>query len=289
MEFRDIKDVLTFAAFRPEPDNSKEAWPKRFPNQKTLLININRASVTWRSINKRGNLEMSGVQEGEFMDVAAQMAEEWRAMTEDGWVSVSVNNRFIISLEHNLSRKKGWDDTIRSNPKSMLGTKYDRNKRYALHHSSDTSASLLLAVDDSMIRSLEETLRNHNLKPGRICSGLFAMTSKLLTDISNDPMLGDGKDFIVVSWCDGSICVLRQSGGQWQEMRCRSGLPLGDTTAVNQILAPFIEGADASTRVYFIGEDTQNTFTRDFLPQFESLHVSDLTQPDHLWQVVARH
>ena len=289
MEFRDIKDVLTFAAFRPEPDNAKETWPKRFPAQKTLLININRASVTWRSVDKKGHLDVQGIQEGEFMDVAAQMADEWRGMTDDGWVSVSVNNRFIISLEHNLSRKKGWDDTIRSNPKSMLGTKYDRNKRYALHHNADTSASLLLAVDDSMVRTYEDTLRNHNLKAGRISSGLFAMTSKLMTDISNDSMLGSGQDFIGISWCDGSICVLRQTNAQWQEMRCRSGLPLGDAAAINQILAPFLEGADASTRVYFIGEEVDNSFTRDFLPQFESLHVSDLTQPDHLWQVLARH
>ena len=45
MKLKDVKDVLTFAAFRPEPDDSTAPWSKRFPRQRSLLLNFDQ---TWR-------------------------------------------------------------------------------------------------------------------------------------------------------------------------------------------------------------------------------------------------
>ena len=175
MELKDIKEVLTFAAFRPEADNPKFTWPQRFPKRKSVLVNISRGHVSWCYLNKKGQIEDIGEADGEFAEIAGQMADNWASHTEDGWIGVSLNNRFIISLEHNLSRKKGWQEELRQSPKSILGTKYDRTKRYALHHSPETSASLMMACDDSIIKTIEETMRTRNLRSGRICVGLFAM------------------------------------------------------------------------------------------------------------------
>ena len=104
MELKDIKDVLTFAAFRPEADNPKFAWPHRFPKKKSVLNNISRGHVSWAILNKKGKVDDVGEADGEFVEVAAQMSDYWLSNTEDGWVGISLNNRFIISLEHNLSR-----------------------------------------------------------------------------------------------------------------------------------------------------------------------------------------
>lgn len=288
MEFKDIKNVLTFAAFRPEPDNPGFTWPKRFPGRRTVLVNVSRGRVSWNAINKRGRVDDFGSAEGEFADIAAQMNDEWQNMTEDGWIGVSLNSRFVISLEHNVTRKKGTEEAIRTNPKSILGTKHDRSKRYALHHNPETSASLLLACDDSLVKSVEETLRGHGLRPARICCGLFAMQMHLLDKIASDSKLRN-QDIIAITWCDGSLAVIRLKGGQWQELRCRSGLQAGDNQMITQMLKPFLESATSGTRVVFMGEHTDNQFARDFLPQLETYHVNDLTEPYQLWQILSQH
>lgn len=286
MEFKDIKDVLTFAAFRPESDNPRFSWPQRFPRRKSVLVNIGRGHCSWAFINRKGQLENTGEADGEFVEVATHMADQWRANTEDGWLGISLNNRFIISLEHNLSRKKGWQEELRQSPKTVLGTKYDRTKRYALHHNPETSASLLMACDDSMVKSIEEAMRGHNLRAARICSGLFATTAHLLNRIAGDNML-KSQDLIVVTWLDGSLCVVRQKNGQWQDLRCRSGIPAGDEATVSQMIRPFVEKADASTRVILMEDRKSAGFSTNYLNQFGNLHVTDVTEENNLWNILA--
>lgn len=288
MEFKDIKDVLTFAAFRPEPDNPLFTWPQRFPKRKSVLVNISRGQCSWAFINRKGLLENIGEARGEFMEVAAHMADEWRANTEDGWLGISLNHRFIISLEHNLSRKKGWQEELRLNPKSVLGTKYDRAKRYALHHNPETSASLLMACDDSMVKSIEEAMRGHGFRAARICSGLFATTALLLNHIAADNSLKT-QDLIIVTWLDGSLCVVRQKNGQWQDLRCRSGIPAGDEGTISQMIRPFVEKADPSTRVILMENRKSAEFSTTYLAQFGNLHVTDVTEEHNIWNILARH
>lgn len=288
MEFKDIKDVLTMAAFRPEADNSRFPWSKRFPGRKSVIVNVGRGQVKWGFLDKKGKVANEGVADGEFMDVASQMASEWRSQSEDGWIGVSLNNRFIISLEHNLSRTQGWEETIRNNPKSLLGTKHDRTKRYALHHNPETSASLVMACDDSLIKSVEETMRSHNLRAARVCCGLFAMTGHLLNRINTDATFKK-QELIVVIWCDGSLCVLRQKSGQWQELRSRSGLAPGDSSAVQQMLRPYIDGASPETQVVFMGESAENEFKQNYFDMLGNLHVTDVTEPHQLWSVLGNY
>jgi len=288
MEFKDIKEVLTFAAFRPEADNPRFPWPVRFPKRKSVIVNIGRGRVGWACFDRKGHLDNVGESDGEFVEVAAQMADFWRAATEDGWMGVSLNNRFIISLEHNLSRKKGWQEELRQNPKSILGTKYDRTKRYAVHHNPETSASLVMACDDSMVKSIEETMRSHNLRPARICVGLFASLSNLLNRIAADTALKN-QDLIIVSWLDHSLCVLRQRAGQWQDMRCRSGLQPGDEASVSQILRPFIEAAAPTTRILLQEDRKHGSFSESFLPLFGGFHATDVTEENNLWSILSQY
>ena len=68
----DIKGVLSFAAFRPDPDDADISWAKRFNARRSLLLNVSRTHTTWRSINKRGKFQEGGSQEGDFAEVAAR-------------------------------------------------------------------------------------------------------------------------------------------------------------------------------------------------------------------------
>lgn len=288
MEFKDIKDVLTFAAFRPEADNPRFTWAQRFPKRKSVIINISRGRCSWAMINRKGQVDGTGEADGEFVDVAAQMGDTWRGGTEDGWVGVSINNRFIINLEHNLSRKKGWQEELRLHPKSILGTKYDRSKRYAIHHNPETSASLVMACDDSMIKSIEEVMRAHNLRPGRICCGLFASVAHILNRISADSSLKN-QDIILAAWLDGSLCIVRQKAGQWQDIRCRSGILPADHATVSQVIRPFVEKASPSTRVLLLEDHKNGAFSSSYLSHFGNLHFTDATEDNNLWNLLALH
>ena len=286
MEIKDIKDVLTFAAFRPEADNPKFNWAQRFPKRKSVIVNISRGECSWAYLDKQNKVVDVGEAPGEFAEVCGDMAGAWHANTEDGWIGVSLNNRYIFTLEHNLSRKKGWEDEIVANPKSILGSKFDRTKRYALHHSPESSASLLLAADESMIKSIEETLRANNLRAARVCSGLFAMTANLLNRLLSDPNFKD-QDLLVITWNDGALSVLRQKAGQWQDLRCRSGISVSDENAIATVLKPFIEKADQKTKVIFMGEKQGNDFSTQYLPKLATLNVTDVTEENQLWNILA--
>jgi hypothetical protein len=286
MEFKDIKEVLTFAAFRPEADNPKYIWAQRFPKRKSVIVNISKGQVSWAYFDKKNHVIDMGECPGEFTEVAGDMGSAWHANTEDGWIGISLNNRFIFTLEHNLSRKKGWEDELVANPKSILGSKYDRTKRYALHHSPDSSASLLLAADESMIKATEETLRANNLRAARVCSGLFAMTANLLNRLASDSSLKQ-QDLLVITWNNGALSVLRQKGGQWQDLRCRSGIAADDENAIATVLKPFVERATPQTRVIYMGEKQSSDFAVQYLPKLSNLNVSDVTEENQLWNILA--
>ncbi len=288
MEFKDIKDVLTFAAFRPEADNPRYAWPQRFPKQRSVLVGVGRGQCTWACLDRKGQVESVGEAPGDFAEVASHMADSWRASSEDGWIGLSINNRFIISLEHNLSRKKGWQEELRLNPKTILGTKYDRTKRYAVHHNPETSASLVMACDDSMVKSIEEAMRSYGLRPARICVGLFATTAHLLNRISADNAIKN-QDLIVATWIDGSLCLVRQKAGQWQDLRCRTGIGPGDEATVAQMLRPFLDKAEPSTRILLMEDRRGGGFSSTYLPMFGERHVTDMTEEHNLWNLLARH
>ncbi|MEO0415673.1 MAG: hypothetical protein AAF226_12055 [Verrucomicrobiota bacterium] len=282
MQLSDIKDVLAFRAFRPEADNPRFGWAQRFASRRSVLLNINKGSVNWVAIGKKGSIDEAGFEVGEFEEVLAKMSPRWNNLTDDGWIGISMNTRFVVTLEHNFSRQKGWESELRTNPKSIIGSKYDRAKRYALHHSSQSNASLMLACDESYIKSIEESLKAAELKPARICSGLFALTCNLLSEISSNKLYA-GQNVLAIAWCQRSICVLRSKQSQWAELRCRSGLPDGDDAAVTQLLKPYIDKSSPDTKVVFLGEAPANEFSTLYSNQLGTLELNDITQENQLW------
>ena len=109
---------MTFGAFHAEPDDSTAPWSKRFPKKRTLMLNVSRKHVTWRILDKNGVLGQPGSMEGELKEILPQMAPEWRELTDGGWCSISLNHRFVVSLESNLPRRKALEDVLRTNPKA---------------------------------------------------------------------------------------------------------------------------------------------------------------------------
>ncbi len=285
----DIKSVLTFAAFRPDADDPEISWNTRFEGTKTLLLNVSRSHVSWRSYNRRGKLDASGTSEGDLAEVTSQNAEEWRSLSDGGWCAVSLNNRFIISLESNIMRADNCSQLLRTNPRSVLGPKYDRGKRYAIYHHPDSPASMLLACEDSMVKVTEDVLRGAGLKPGRVCCGLFAMMEHALISIYSSQRGQPVPSLVLIAACEGSVAALAQQDGQWRDLRCRSGLgPEGIETAL-QIISPLVAKAPPGTPVFFVSDGQDQRFRKDLMDQLERVGARDLTQDDLLWKVIGSH
>lgn len=282
----DIKGVLSFAAFRPDPDDPEITWAKRFHARRSLLLNVSRTQTSWRSINKRGKFQEGGTQEGEFNEVVPSKAEEWRNLTEGGWVNISLNHRFIISLENNLSRRENYRELLRTNPKAVIGAKFDRGKRYALFHHPDTTASLLMACDDAAVKQTEDTLRGGGLKAGRICCGLFALLESKLSEIYGGGQPEAKGSFLLIATCEGSIAALVQQDGQWTDLRCRSGLGTDGIDSMVQIIAPMVQKIPQGTPVYYVHDGTDEGFSSAMMAQLNQIGAKDISVTDQLWDSI---
>ncbi|MFV1993867.1 MAG: hypothetical protein ACC661_00410 [Verrucomicrobiales bacterium] len=288
MKQQDIKDVLTFAAFRPDPDDHTSPMDKRMLGKRYLLLNLSRDKVSWRSVGRKGEFEDTGSTEGELKDVAPQMAEEWKGLTDNGWVVVSINNRFVISPENNLSRRAGYEKMIGTNPKSILGAKCDRSKRYAVHHNPETSASILLGCDDSLIKSVEDALKGIQMQTARVCCGVFGMAAQYLNQIYSAGGKEKMEDVILLVCCEGSVLVICQRQGQWTELRARSAVYQDDIGPVAQLTAPFFQDLKPETPVVFINDRQETPFAQRMADGLKNFNLQNLTQPDHLWTVIGK-
>lgn len=277
-----LKQVLTFQAFRPDPDDPTTAVPQRMVGKKYLCLNISKGRVSWRGVDRKGRFASAGQMDGEFAEILPQVAAELHGLSDGGWVNVSLNNRFVITLESNMSRKPGTESLIRSNPRAVIGVKYDRGKRYAIHHNPETSASLLLTCEESMVRSIEDVLEASGFKCLRLACGLFAMVEDYLRRQSQSG--GAKRDFVLIACCDGSACVMSQKKGQWSEMRARGGFYTGaDIEPVMNLAAPLINGAGSGVPIVLLHEQPGTPLAQGLLSRLEPLGAVDVTQSDHLW------
>jgi hypothetical protein len=297
MALSQIKNLLTFASFRPEPADSHATWSVRFPNKRSLLLNINRNNVSWKVVLKGGKLGDTGVEQGSLTDVLHVMSEDWLSMIDDGWCSVSLNNRFILSLESNLSRKKGYQELLRTNPKAVLGSKYERGKNYAVKHHPETNSSLLLACEEGLIKETQETLKNAGFKTGRLCCGLFAQLCDVLHRLHNAQSSAESKDegsqvppnYLVIACCQGSVCILKQKDERWTELRSRSAFyEQGDFSALGQILPPLLLDWNPTFPIIFINDNNDPEAMKQLRQMLPNYSINDVSLEDQLWSIIGK-
>ena len=294
MKLQDIKDVLTFASFRPEPDDSTVSWARRFPKRRSLLVNLNRDGVSWRALDRGGAFGEQGASGGELKDVVGDMAEQWQGLTDDGWCAVSVNHRFVISLETNLTRKKGAEEQIRVNPKAALGSKAERGKRYAVKHNPESNSSALLAVDEEYIKQIESVFNGAGLKVGRICCGVYGMFSDAVDQMIEaraDYLKGKHEEplgkIIVIACCEGSVCIMTSDEDRWLELRSRSGLySIDDLEPAQNIIMPLIENAGTGTQIVFASDQEGAALKNLITSSSTGTLINDISRTDGLWSLL---
>lgn len=293
MRLKDITDVLKFASFRPEADDRTTTWKRRFPHQKTLLLNVGKARTSWKQAGRKGQLLDGGSMEGDFKDIVGQMGLAWSDLTDEGWCCASLNARYVISLETNLSRNKAVEEVIVTNPRSILGGRFEKGKRYAITHNPESNTSLVLSVDEEAVKKLEANLKECDLKPGRICVGTYAMLRNLLEivhngkDTSTSGEGNEGKGNLYIVCCEGSFCGLLEQNDQWVELRSRSELYTDSFEPVVELVASFGRRLAAGSNVYVVVDQAGTPLASRLYETFPQFTVSDFSKPDHLWSILA--
>ncbi len=294
MKLGDLKSVLTFAAFRSEPDDRNAAWNRRFSKQRTLLLNVSRGHTSWKILSKSGKITDGGSQDGDFKEIITSMAPEWKAQIDDGWCCVSMNTRYILSLETNVSRKPGAEEVIRTNPRAVLGARYEKGKRYAYTNNPESGSTILLTVDEDQIKQFESLLTSSGFKIGRLCCGTYAMMRRLLETAhsikekeTNLAKIEQKSSYLDIVCCDGSICAMLEGGEVWTELRSRSDLYKdGDYQPAMDVLSPLIARLDEESQMRFVADNDSSPILDALRSQFPQADITDYSQPDHLWRVL---
>jgi len=293
MTLKDLKDVLTFAAFRPEPDDGTALWTRRFPVEKTLLLNVGKNRTSWRCLAKGGRLLDGGLQRGDFKDIATSLAPEWRKLTDTGWCNVSLNSRYIISLESNLPRKEGIEDVIRTSPRAALGSKFERSKRYALTNNPEHATSIVLSCEEEVIKKIEAALAENSLQTGRICCGTYTLLRRLIEHANaDDPNAQKNAatpaQLLLVVCNEGSVCMLTQTGDVWSDLRSRSDFYDENTEPVFEMIRAKCEAAESPpSEILFVADQPGSDLPARLTEKFPDSKVTDLTESDHLWAHIA--
>lgn len=175
-----VKAVLNFSAFRPEPDDPSAAWKSRFPKKTTALLHFGRNSLDYCLMGPEGAVSPGEQKQGDYKEVLKDLGPAIKSTTHDGWCVVSLDTRYVISIETNLSRKKGSEEALKKDPRSVLHARYEKGKRYAVTHNPETNTSLLLTVDEENIKKVEGACKEQQLKVGRMCCGAWVLLRHVL-------------------------------------------------------------------------------------------------------------
>lgn len=290
MTGKDILSVLNFRAFRPEPDDPSAPWKKRFPKSRTLLLSLSKAAIFWKTVKSNGRVGDGEMIAGDPKETLATLTPRINELTENGWCAVSLNTRYVISLEANLSRRAGSEEALQSNPRSVLGARYERGKRYAVTHNPETNSSILLTCDEEHIRKLEAQFKEANFKVNRICCGTYVLLRHALSLTNTNPKSGENpKSYFYVICCQGSVCALVQSADNWLELRSRPDVYGEDLTPLYELLSPFQARLTPEMEVVLMCDEPLPGLADKLRQLFAGHTFTDLTEPDLLWNLLIQH
>lgn len=288
MTLRDVLSILSFAAFRPEPDDPTASWRRRFPSHRTALLSIGRSTLAWRGFLKNGRPGEGDFLRGEPKELLGQAALNIKDAADDGWCAVSLNTRYVISLETNLSRRPGSEEVIRSNPRSVLGARYERGKRYAVTHSPETNSSILVACDEEHIRKTETMFKEAGLQVGRICCGTYLLLRHALAQTNTTKGGDKPASFFYVICCQGSVCAMVQDQDRWMELRSRTDVYEDTVDPALELLAPFKLRIPAEVEIVLACDNPMPEMAEGLSRIFAGREITDLSQPDLLWTLTAQ-
>jgi len=276
-----VKGVLNFSAFRPEADDPAASWKSRFGGRQSALVHVGRNSLSYSIIGKDGQLIEGDSARGEPKEIFAELGPKIKDSTADGWCMVSLDSRYIISVESNLSRKKGSEEALKNDPRSVLHARYEKGKRYAVTHNPETNSSILLAMDEENVKRTESLCKEQALKPGRICCGTYVLLRHALTATNTKKGSESPFSALYLAVCHGSVCALMQEKDNWMELRSRPDLfePGGDIAPLVELLRPFEERLGPDRGLVVACDQPIEGLPQKLAELFPGHPVNDLSEP----------
>lgn len=273
-----IKSVLNFSAFRPEADDSRASWQARFEGRPTALLHIGRASLSYSIVDGKGQKSTGETMRGDLKEAFISFGPAIRHATDGGWCTVSLDSRYVITVESNLSRKKGSEEALKKDPRSVLHARYERGKRYMVTHNPETNSSLLLAYDEEHIKKVEALCQDQKLKIGRLCCGTYVLLRHALTLTNTKKGSETPFSALYIACCGGSVCVLSQDRDNWVELRSRSDVYDNDLQPLIDLIAPFHERIGPETGLVLVCDEPIAGLAESIAGVFPGREINDLTE-----------
>jgi len=285
-----VKAVLNFSAFRPEEDDPQASWKSRFGGRPTALVHLGRNALSYAVIDGRGDVAERESKRGEWKELFAELGPVIKADTHDGWCVISLDSRYVLSVESNLSRKKGSEEALRKDPRSVLHSRFERGKRYAITHNPETNSSLLLSLDEDNIKKVETLCKERGLKPARICCGTYVLLRHALSETNAKKGSETPFSALYLACCHGSVCALLQEKDNWMELRSRPDLfePDGDLAPLGELLRPFEERLGPERGLVVACDEPVPGLPEKLAELFPGRPIRDLTEPGLLARLLYR-
>lgn len=283
-----VKGVLDFSVFRPEPEDPEAAWKSRFPGKNTVLLNIGRSSLGFSVLDSKGRIKFSDRRRGELRDLSVDFLPIVKENASDGWCAVSLDTRYVVSIETNLSRKPGSEAAVKIDPRSILHGRYERGKIYAVTHNPETNSSLLLSYDAEFIKKTETTLKERGLKIGRLLCGAYVLLRHALSETNMKKGTENPVNALYLSICAGSLCALLQEKDNWVEVRSRPDVFFEDPQPLLELIAPFGERLAPDGEVVLVCDEPVKDLAEKIAGVFPGRALNDLTKPGLLADLTYR-
>lgn len=285
-----VKAVLDFSAFRPEEDDPQASWKARLGGRPTALLHVGRNSLAYLTIDKKGELGEGEAQRGDLKEVFAELGPMIKDRVADGWCMVSLDSRYVLSVESNLSRKKGSEEALKKDPRSVLHARYEKGKRYAITHNPETNSSILLAMDEDNVKKVEALCKEQHLKPGRICCGAYVLLRYALGTTNTKKGAEAPFSALYLACSNGSVCALLQEKDNWMELRSRPDLfePGGDLDPLLELLRPYEERLGPDRGLVVACDEPIAGLSEKLGDVFPGRPINDLTEPGLLAKTLYR-
>lgn len=289
MKGKDIAAVLNFSSFRPEPDDPTAAWKRRFPNHRATFFGVGKQTLTVHPIGKNSRVGEAEIvpDAKELKEPLANIAPSLIANSEGGWCALSLNTRYVISLEANLSRRPGSETILKTNPRTVLGGRFERGKRYALTHNPETNSSILLTCDEEFVKKLETQFKEAGFQVGRVCCGAYILLLHALQAVNVTKGADKAASAFILVFCEGAVCALVQSDDKWVELRSRTDVyEAGDISPALDLVAPFQSRLPSGIPVVAVADTVLPGLDEALAQAFEGHPIQNLSQPNLLWNLM---
>jgi hypothetical protein len=281
-----VKAVLNFSAFRPEPDDPVASWKSRFPKKSTVLLHVGRNSLGYCLVDAAGGVTPGEEKQGDYKELFKELGPVIKSASHDAWCAVSLDTRYVISIENNLSRKKGSEEALRKDPRSVLHARYEKGKRYAVTHNPETNSSLLLTMDEENVKKVEGLCKEQQLKIGRMCCGTWVLLRNALSETNKKKGSEEPVSALYVVSSHGSVCALLQEKDNWMELRSRPDLFTDDLQPLVELLSPFSERLSPEASVVLACDEPVDGLPGKIGELFPGREINDLTEPGLLAKVL---